>query len=342
MRSYPTVAVSVGVVIAATFGWFAPRVVLLGWLTVAASIAAGALGAAMLLCMLRLGRSRLLQAWDTPLLSAVPWLFAAPVLCLPLVVGADTLYGWNADTAFADQRWYLNVPFFIVRALLYLAAFVGIAVALPAAARASRLAALLIVAFVVANMVGVDAIMALTPTWHSSDFGLRWSVDGLMIAASLAVAWQSLYRRGASVDDTRSRIDGATLLFALDLGWLYLMFVDYVTAWSGNLPDEAIWYGPRTQGMWAAVFAAFVALHVLAGALLLSRRIKRSASILFPLAVLMLVAQWLESDWTIIPETGVNAVVATATSLFSLAAIVCTSLAWRTASGRTTRRMAHG
>jgi len=342
MRSLAAIALAIGAVVAVAFGWFAPRVVLLGWLTIATSLAATALGAVLLVCMLKLGRSRLLDVWRTPLSSAVPWLYAMPVLCLPVVVGVNTLYGWNADAAFAAQRWYLNVPFFVVRMLLYFAAFIGIAVALPRAVRASRLAALLIVAFVSANMIGIDGIMALTPTWHSSDFGLRWTVNGLLIAASLAVAWQAIHRRGTNGDNIRSRIDGATLLFALDLGWLYLIFVDYITAWSGNLPDETIWYGPRIHGAWGGVAVAFVAAHVMVGPLLLSRLTKRSASTLLYLSGLMIVAQWLEAIWTVIPGTGVDAFLASGISLASVAVIVGGSFAWRNQSRRPSARIAHG
>ena len=340
--SSTTIALLIAAAASAAFGWFAPRVLLLGWLTIVASLAAAALGAAMLVCMLRLGRSRLLDAWDAPLSVAVPWLYVMPVLCLPFVCGAGALYGWSSDAAFAGQRDYLNVPFFVVRLLLYFAATVGVAMQLPFARRPMRVAVLLLIAFVVANIIGIDTIMALTPLWHSSDFGLRWAVDGLLIAASLAVAWHAKRRRGTSEEEIRSRIDGATLLFALDLGWLYLMFVDYVTAWSGNLPDETIWYAPRTNGSWAIVIVAVVAMHVIVGALLLSRTVKRSPSALSTIAALVLAAQWLEAVWTVIPGTNADAGVAIGISLLSIAVLVGASFVWRNVSRVSHRGIAHG
>jgi hypothetical protein len=336
------IMLAVGALVAAVAGWFAPRVLLIGWLSVVAPLVATAVGAAMLICMLKLGRSRLLGDWNTPLATASPWLFFAPVLCVPLLFGADTLYGWNTNAAFVAQHGYLNVPFFAVRIVVYFAAFIGIAVSLPIAQRPSRLALLLIIAFVIANMTAFDWIVALTPHWHSSDFGLRSGVNGLLIAASLAGMWQAIHRRGTSENELRARIDGATLLFALDLGWIYLLFVDYITAWSGNLPDEATWYAPRAQGTWGTVIVAVVAVHVVIGALLLSRLVKRSPRVLLHISIAMLAAQWVEELWTVIPGNGLNNVIAVSTSLGAMVIVIVLSFAWLHFLRKPSPRVAHG
>lgn len=340
--TYAMIALAVGLLSAAVCGWFAPRALLMGWLTVVAPVVAAALSAAILTCALKLGRSRLLDAWETPIAAAVSWLWVAPILCAPLIFGAHALYQWNVDAEFDAQRGYLNVPFFSVRNIVYCTASIVVAVALPATQRPARLALLLIIAFVVANMIGFDWIMPLVPRWHSSDFGLRWCVNGLLIAASLAVAWQAINNRGTSENELRARIDGATLLFALDLGWLYLMFVDYITAWSGNLPDEASWYVPRVGGSWGLLIVAIVTTHVFIGTLLLSRLIKRSPKILLPLAMLMLIAQWAEAIWTVIPGIGVNSGVAVGASIVSLIIVVGVSIAWSRGLRMSTRSGAHG
>jgi hypothetical protein len=332
----------IGAIAAAVFGWLAPRDVLMGWLTAVAPLAAGAVGAALLTFTLKLGRSRLFDVWQIPLSIAAPWLLLAPVLCLPLVFGVDTLYGWRANDAFAAQRGYLNVPFFVVRTIICFAAGIGVATWLRRASRPFHLALGLLIAFVVANAMGIDWIMALTPKWHSSDFGLRWCVNGLSVAAPLAVAWQAIDRPGTSEDELRARIDGATLLFALDLGWLYLIFIDYITAWSGNLPEETIWYGPRAYGVWGIVIAAVVTLHVIIGLLLLSRLIKRSPKALLGVAVVMILAQWIEVLWTVIPGTGANAGIVIAVSALSLAVAIGASLAWCDLFRRSPVRIVHG
>jgi hypothetical protein len=336
------IPMAIGAIAAATFGWLAPRTVLIGWLIAVAPLATAAMGAAMLAFMLKLGRSRLLDAWRIPLGVAAPLLWLAPVLCLPLVFGVNTLYGWHSNDAFAAQRGYLNAPFFAVRAILYFAAWIGVATWLHVAERPLRMALALMTTFVVANAIGIDWIMALTPTWHSSAFGLHWCVNGLLIAASLAAAWHAIHHRGTSEDELRARTDGATLLFALDLGWLYLLFVDYITAWNGNLPNETIWYAPRAHGVWGMAIAAIVAAHVIVGVLLLSRLIKRSPTALLSVSVVMIVAQWIEVLWTVIPGTANDAGMAIAVSILSIALVAGVSLAWHVLLQRPLRRIAHG
>ena len=328
MPSMRTVTMSaVGAIAAAAVGLVAPRAVLVGWLTATAPLTAAAMGGAMLVCMLKLGHSRLLDAWQVPLATAGRGLWVMPLLCLPIVFGVHTLYGWDADPAFDAQRGYLNVPFFIVRALIYFGVWIGVAATVQASQRPARVALILLILFAVANLTGIDWIMALTPKWHSSDFGLRWCLDGLLTAAALALAWQSQRLRGSGEDDLRARIDGATLLFAFDLGWLYLAFVDYVTAWSGNLPDEAAWYAPRIAGAWGAMAVGMIGAHVIVAALLLSRLIKRSPDALLRIAALMILAQWFEALWTIVPGLRVNAAVVVAVSLIALVAIAAVLLA---------------
>ncbi len=334
---------AVGAFAAAVFGLFAPRVALVGWLTVVAPLTAAVMAGAMLACMLKLGRSRLLDAWQAPLAAAVRCLWFMPLLCLPVVFGVHTLYGWDTDPSFDAQRGYLNVPFFVVRALIYFGVWIGVAIALQTSQRPLRIALTLLILFAVANLTGIDWIMALTPTWHSSDFGLRWCLDGLLICAAAALAWHALRVRGTGEDDLRARIDGATMLFALDLGWLYLAFVDYVTAWSGNLPDEAMWYAPRIAGAWGGIAAGMIGAHVIVAALLLSRLIKRSPDALWKIAALVILAQWVETLWSVVPGLRVNAAVVVGVSLVALAAIVGVSLAAGKMLRRWTEaRTAHG
>jgi len=117
---------------------------------------------------------------------------------------------------------------------------------------------------------------------HSAVFGLRWCVNGLLGAAALAVVLVD--------SDLRARVDGANLLFALSLGWLYLLFCDEITAWSGNLPEEI---APYQTGVTAMTILAVV--HAAVAAILLVRRVKRSRTLLAAIAAVLLIAQWFEA-----------------------------------------------
>jgi hypothetical protein len=298
----------------AALGSFAPREILIGWLAALALLASTSLGASMLTGMLTLGRSRLLDAWRVPLSFGSAWFGLAIAFAVAIATGVAHIFDWGAE-GFRAQHGYLNAPFFLVRWVFIFAAWF-FATRMMTSRQAWKIAAALLIFFVVANAIAFDWIMALTPAWHSSDFGLRWSVDGLLLAATIAVGWSSRN------DEMRDRIDGATLLFALNLGWIYLMFVDYVTAWSGNLPDEAAWYGVRTQGVWAIAGMTFVTIHLVVAVLLLMRTIKSSTTILRGIVALILIAQCVETEWTIVPSLNIDFAWTTFTLLVSLAVMI--------------------
>jgi hypothetical protein len=329
-------ALAIAILIAsasATLGLFAPRDALIGWLGALALFASASLGAAMLTCMLTLGRSRLLDAWRIPLSFGSAWFGLAFAFAVAIVVGVTHIFDWGAE-AFRAQQGYLNEPFFVVRWVVCFAAWI-IATRMMMSRQAWKIAIALLIFFVVTNLIAFDWIMALAPAWHSSDFGLRWSVDGLLIAATIAVGWTS---RDV---DVRGRIDGATLLFALNLGWIYLMFVDYVTAWSGNLSDEAAWYGVRTHGAWAMAAMTFVTIHLVVAALLSMRTIKSSAMVLRGVVTLILIAQCIETEWTIVPGLNIDAAWTTVALFVSLVVMAGLSFVVLRPRHRTTATRAH-
>src|SRR5690349_18996722 len=76
-----------------------------------------------------------------PLQSAsmtVPWL---GLLGIPLLLALPDLYAWALPGAaehsalIMQKSWYLNVPFFLIRSLLYFAIWIALAVAVDAASR---------------------------------------------------------------------------------------------------------------------------------------------------------------------------------------------------------------
>ena len=316
-------------VFAVVVGCTANRTLLVAWLCAFTFFTAAALGALMLRHMFVLGGARLAETWRGEFATSASWITLVPALYLAIALGIGTLFGWSSSADFAGQTWYLNWPFAIVRAIVYFVAWFVIARSLFAPRiRRSAVAAALLVLFATANLAATDWIIALTPRWHSSDFGLRWCVNGLLTAAAAIVFIQSRTRRETNAEQLLLRIDGANLIFALNLGWIYLLFVDYITAWSGNLPSEAMWYVPRMQGVWWCAIAAIVACHVAIGAVLLLRSAKRSATMLSAIATFVIVIEWVEALWTIVPGTGVHAIGAFVVTTLVTFLFACLTWVW--------------
>jgi hypothetical protein len=84
--------------------------------------------------------------------------------------------------------------------------------------------------------------------------------------------------------------------------WAYFSFSQFLIIWSANLPEEAAWYDHRSHGGWQWVGMLLVAFQfVLPFLLLLSRRVKRKASLLTAVAVLLLVMRLVDLFWLIVP-----------------------------------------
>lgn len=246
------------------------------------------------------------------------------VLFLPLLVGLHTLYPW-ADAAHVAasellqlKTPYLNVPFFIGRAALYFAVWLGLAYLLNRwsleqdhtgephlATRMRRLSALgLILYMLTVTFAAYDWLMSLEPEWFSSIYGLLFIIGTALAALALAIiGLNTLSRRVTAQEDwTQSFNHLGNLLLGFVMIWAYFSFSQFLIIWSANLPEEAIWYVHRSQGGWLTVGMVLVAFHfVLPFLLLLSRRVKRKAQWLTTLAALIFAARWLDLFWLIMP-----------------------------------------
>jgi hypothetical protein len=294
-------------------GLRAAQPVLLSYLAAYVFFLGPALGSVALLMVHRLaGNGDWGRELRAPLLAATRVLPLLAVLLLPILLGAAWLYPWMqamvpGDPHIARQRWYLNAPFFVLRAVVCFAAWLWLArglrrrlleprldVSLP------RFAAMgLIVYLLTVSVAAVDWIMSLVPAWHSSIFGLIVATGELLAATALAV-----WCRGGRVSapPAKQRRDLGSVLLVLVLAWSYLAFMDYLTVWIADLPGETVWYLPRLHTSWRWLGVWLVLFHlVLPFAVLLSRRAKQNRRWLRGIAGLLLLAQVTYALWLVLP-----------------------------------------
>ncbi|HET9389905.1 MAG TPA: hypothetical protein VFO44_09685 [Steroidobacteraceae bacterium] len=234
------------------------------------------------------------------------------LLFVPLLLCAGPVYPWVAPAThplgasgpqLVRQGWYLNLPFFIGRAVGCFVLWIWLAGSLrrrllPGSdARLARFAALGLILYLLSvTVAAVDWVMSLVPAWHSSIFGLLIGTGQLMTGAALAVATST-----STAESGRLR-DLGSLLLALILGWAYLAFMDYLTAWSADLPGETVWYLPRLRTSWQWLALGFVTCQfALPFALLLATPIRKSRSWLRFVATLLLLSQAAYALWIVLP-----------------------------------------
>ncbi len=248
------------------------------------------------------------------------------LLFIPIVFGLSSLYPWtHADIVAKDEilkhkQVYLNVPFFLVRAAIYLVgwSFLGWFLnrwsavedregPVIAHGKMSTISApgLIFWGFAVTFM-SVDWVMSLDPHWFSTMFGLLFVAgQGLSSMAFLitVLVLLSYFRPLSGILTERHLHDVGKLLLANVMVWAYFAFSQFLIVWAGNLPEEIPWYLERLRGGWQYVALVLVFGHfALPFALLLSRDLKRNFKLLAGIAVFILCMRIVDVYWLVAPD----------------------------------------
>ena len=246
-------------------------------------------------------------------------------LFVPLLFGLSYLYPWaRPETVAGDELLqhksaYLNIPFFIFRAGLYFAIWLGLARLLnkwsleqdqtgdPSLAR--RLEVLsgpgLVLYGGAVTFSAIDWVMSLDPHWFSTIYGIIWMIGQVLTTMTFVILVMVLLANReplANVLTPRHFHDLGNLLLAFVMLWAYVAFSQYLIMWSGNLAEEIPWYLHRMQGGWREVGVALITYHfALPFFILLSRRAKQSRLILATIAGGLLFMRLVDLFWLITP-----------------------------------------
>lgn len=254
--------------------------------------------------------------------QTLPWMALAFV---PLWFNVERIYLWT-DPGFVARHEsvlrkarYLNVDGWQLRAVAYFGAWIAVSILLnvtaprgdttpysPRTQRMQPIGGLGFVAYgVTITLAAVDWVMSLEPTWFSTMYGVLYmageAVSGLAFAV-LVVSQLGGHEPWATAVTSDRRNDLGNLLLAFVMFWAYVQFMQFLIIWSGNLPEENVWYLRRGIGPWAYVVPALVAFHFAAPfLLLLARRQKRDAGRIAWIAAMLLVMRYINLLWMIVP-----------------------------------------
>lgn len=251
------------------------------------------------------------------------------VLFLPVILGAHSIYHeWTNDEDLANhpvvkfKTPYLNLPFFTIRAVVYFGVWFALAFLLnkwslaqdrTADNRYTKNMRLLsgpgMVALIfTVTFASIDWYMSLEPEWFSTIYGFIFVASWTLSALAFVIAVMARLSR----EEPMSRIvaplhfhDLGKLLLALVMLWAYFAFSQYLIIWSGNLPEEIVYYLHRTHAAWGALIVVIAILHFGAPFLfLLSRDLKRNPRRLVLVAMLIIVMRAIDLLWVLAPAFG--------------------------------------
>ncbi|HKS76773.1 MAG TPA: hypothetical protein VJQ82_26390 [Terriglobales bacterium] len=243
---------------------------------------------------------------------------------IAILILHPSLYPWiggvhvEGDAPGFKLMW-LSLPFFRIRAVVYLLGWLGFAWAMLRISRQQdfdgemshtrrsiALAALFLVFFGVTFwLASFDWIMSLEPEWYSTIFGF-YNFAGAFLSGLATLALLLVWLHGHSplknVIREQHLHDVGKLLFAFSTFWAYLWFSQYMLIWYANLPDETVYYVRRLHGFWQPLFVLNLFLNwVVPFFALLPRMNKQRAGILVRVSIVLLAGRWLDLYLMIMP-----------------------------------------
>jgi hypothetical protein len=253
-------------------------------------------------------------------------------LFVPLVFGLHDLYAWSVPGAAEHDallQWkapFLNVPFFLIRAVIYFGLWSAIALLYYRASRgqdatgdpavSARLRLLagpsIIVLALTQTFASIDWIVSLTPHWYSTMFGVYFFAGSFVgFIALLSVVTTAM--RGARLLDTvispEHMHDVGKFLFAFTCFWAYIAFSQFFLIWYANLPEETVWFKARLEGSWKMVSLLLMAGHFAVPFLfLMGRAVKRRGWTLALGGAWILAMHYVDLYWQVMPTLHADGV----------------------------------
>lgn len=275
------------------------------------------------------------------------------ILFIPILVGMPSLYEWTNSELVAESHllqvkgWWLNVPFFVGRTVLYFIIWIGLVYLLNRwslqqdesgdPALRDRMKNLsgpgMILAVLASTFAAYDWMMTTDWKWYSSMYGVIYMAGEAIFAIAFAILISNYIRRRNEAFEKEATIylfnDLGNFLLAFLSFWAYVSFSQFLIIYSSNLPETVTWYVTRTNGGWQFV-GAFSALFgwFIPFLLLLSRRNKRNIKLLVTLALAAILLRFVDLYWILIPTWYESVLSAGAVTLLSILVTVGIGGVW--------------
>ncbi|MDO4727576.1 MAG: quinol:cytochrome C oxidoreductase [Bacteroidota bacterium] len=227
----------------------------------------------------------------------------------------------NYDFIVAGKSAYLNVPFFLIRAFLFLLIWViyrNVARRLSLRQDAEpqnaellhkkmvKAAALFLVLFIITESIAAwDWIMSFDPHWYSTLFAwyvfASFFVSGITTIALVTIYLQS---KGLLTFINKSHLhDLAKFMFAISIFWTYLWFSQFMLIWYSNIPEEVTYFIQRIDEFTVPFFGMLFLNLVFPLLVLMDASFKRVKWIVVMVGIVILIGHYIDFFNMIMPAT---------------------------------------
>ena len=225
----------------------------------------------------------------------------------------------NYDKVIAGKSGYLNFPFWIIRAAIFLAGWNLYRFYSRKNCLAQdesndnsfykknfNISAMFLVFFIVTeSIMSWDWIMSIDPHWSSTLFGwyvfASFFVSGITTICMVTLLLKS---QGFLPDVNTSHIhDLAKFMFGISVFWTYLWFSQFMLIWYSNIPEEVTYFVTRIQDFNLPFFGAVVMNFVFPILILINTDFKRLTWILVMAGTVILLGHYVDFFNMIMPST---------------------------------------
>ncbi|WP_452219901.1 quinol:cytochrome C oxidoreductase [Lacinutrix salivirga] len=223
------------------------------------------------------------------------------------------------DKLVAGKKAWLNVPWFIIRGLIFIAGWWlyrhfsrKFSIAQDNAddnknfKKTFRISAAFLVFFIYTeSIMSWDWIMSVDPHWFSTLFG--WYVfAGMMVCAVTVIAMITMFLKGKGllpkVNDSHIH-DLAKFMFGFSIFWTYLWFSQFMLIWYSNIPEEVTYFVTRIEDYNLPFFGMLAMNFIFPLLLLMNSDYKRINWFVVMTGVVILAGHYIDVFNMIMPAT---------------------------------------
>ena len=230
------------------------------------------------------------------------------------------------DEIIANKSAYLNVPFFMIRSIVYILVFLffarwfrkksqeedlldlsatsdGVS---PVYKKSILMGVIFIIFFAYTSSSSAwDWLMSIDTHWFSTMFGW-YAFSGMWVSCMIVAVVLVLYLKGKGllkeVNDSHVH-DLGKWMFAISCLWSYLWFSQFMLIWYSDIPEEVTYYVQRFNEYKLLYLGTFFVNFLFPFFILMSRDAKRNPIFLLPVALIIFITHWIDVLVMVLPGT---------------------------------------
>jgi len=149
-------------------------------------------------------------------------------------------------------------------------------------------------------------LMSIDAHWYSTMYSWYTFASSFVAGMSLVAIYVVYLKNNDYLEYVSEEHlhDLGKFMFAFSVFWTYLWYSQFMLIWYANIPEETVYFKPRMQGAYRAIFFLNLIINFAVPFLLLMRRgSKRNFTTIAVLAVLIIMGHWVDFYQMVMPVT---------------------------------------